>query len=72
MMDWDNITRTGARAPGVERPRPLATEVLKRAAAPRHSTGIPTPPAESTKGGGQPIDAMGMRRRGRPCLTYRP
>jgi hypothetical protein len=34
MMDRDNITRTGARAPGVERQIAARTEVLKRIVSP--------------------------------------
>ena len=51
-MDRDNTTRTGARAPGVER-KTARTEVLTSTSAPDTEQGIPME-AESTQDDGKP------------------
>ena len=71
MMDRDNITRTGARAPGVKRQIAARTEVLKRIVSPDTERGRDAK-AGSTKGGGKPGDGKFSRRRGRPYLIFRP
>jgi hypothetical protein len=53
MMDRDNITRTGARAPGVERLEPLARRYLYADRPPTQSGGYLIV-AESTKDDGKP------------------
>jgi hypothetical protein len=53
MMDRDNITRTGARAPGVERLEPLERRCLYVDRSPTQS-GEYSIVAESTKGDGKP------------------
>jgi hypothetical protein len=59
MMDRDSITRTGARAPGVERPVSLAwrcstEQVTSDFGRRTHAA------TESTKGGGKPSHVTGM------------
>src|SRR5215831_20228617 len=58
-MDRDNITRTGARAPGVERHMSLAWLCFTEQATPDTERGIHAA-AESTKDGGKPDHATGM------------
>src|SRR5260370_38526399 len=53
MMDRDSITRTGARAPGVERVGPLARRCLTRASSLTQSREY-TVKAVGTKGDGNP------------------
>ena len=53
MMDRDSITRTGARAPGVERLGPLARRCLTRASSLTQSREY-TVKAVGTKGKGKP------------------
>ena len=53
MMDRDSITRTGARAPGVERVDPLARRCLTRASSLTQSREY-TVKAVGTKGKGKP------------------
>jgi hypothetical protein len=69
-MDRDRRTRTGAKAPGVERQKPFERRCLS-APVPRHRTGNPTREAGSTKDEGKPRDAK-LRRKGRLLLKYRP
>ncbi len=57
MMDWDNITRTGARAPGVKRQIAARTEVLKRIVSPDTERGRDAK-AGSTKGGGKHVSII--------------
>ena len=56
MMDWDNTTRTGARAPGAKRQWPLERRCTS---APRPSAQIEdkTQVARGTKDGCKPHDA---------------
>src|ERR1700730_14532906 len=66
MMDRDNITRTGARAPGVKRPRSLERWCTS---APRSSTlseDTALQAAGCTKDGGKPPDAKHRSRREGP------
>src|SRR5262249_36203616 len=78
MMGQDNITWTGARAPGVERPRSLAwrcstEQVTSDTERRTHAA------AESTKGGGKPafrngnagskLNRLTEADQGRPYLT---
>ena len=70
-MDRDNITRTGARAPGVERQKPLARKCTS-ALRPPTQNGAETWQAVGTKDGRKPVDAKTSRRTGRPRLKYRP
>src|SRR5260370_42648633 len=65
MMDRDRITRSGARAPGVEQRVAARTAVLKRATFLRHSTGNPRVEAESTKDGRKPSAARSSRTDGK-------
>ena len=58
MMDWDSITRTGARAPGVERQIRWYGGAHKRI-VPDTEQGI-TLAAESTKGDGKPVIWEGL------------
>ena len=59
LMDWDNITRTGARAPGVERCMSLEWRCSTGQVASDTERGIHAA-AESTKDGGKPDHAVGM------------
>ena len=59
MMDRDNITRTGARAPGVERRESLAWRCFTEQVASDSERGTHAA-AESTKDGGKPDHATGM------------
>src|SRR6516162_6154108 len=56
-MDWDRITRSGARAPGAEL-NPTPRWCAKRSSA-RHRAGLPSQTTRCTKGRGKP----GVRRR---------
>ena len=56
-MERDSRTRFGARAPGVERPRPLERRCFS-AQRPSAQNGDPTRAAGSTKGGGKPSDVQ--------------
>ena len=58
MMDRDNITRTGARAPGVER-KTARMEVLSRPIVPDTEQEIAVAVA-STKGEGKPGSGEGL------------
>jgi hypothetical protein len=69
-MERDSITRSGARAPGVERQRPLERRCFS-AQRPPAQNGELTREAGSTKDNGKPSEAR-KRRTGRPCLIYRP
>jgi hypothetical protein len=65
-MDRDNITRTGARAPGVKRSRSLERWCTS---APRSSTSSEDTALQAagcTKDGGKPIDAENRSRREGP------
>ena len=55
-MERDRRTRTGVRAPGVERQRPLERR-CSSAQRPPAQNGDPTRKAGSTKDGGKPTDA---------------
>src|SRR5271167_4862159 len=55
-MDRDRRTRTGARAPGVERQKPLERRCFS-APRPPAQNGEPTPAAGSTKDAGKLLDA---------------
>src|SRR6202790_711949 len=54
-MDWDRRTRTGARAPGVERQKPFERRCFS-APRPPAQNGDQTSAAGSTKDEGKPID----------------
>jgi single-stranded DNA-binding protein len=69
-MERDRTTRSGAKAPGVERQRPLERRCSSAQRLPAQN-GDPTREAGSTKDNGKPSDAR-RRRTGRPCLIYRP
>jgi len=56
-MERDRTTRSGARAPGVERQRPLERRCFS-AQRPSAQNGDPTRAAGSTKGGGKPSDVQ--------------
>jgi len=56
-MERDSTTRSGARAPGVGRPRPLERRCFS-AQRPPAQNGDPTRGAGSTKGGGKPSDVQ--------------
>ena len=56
-MERDSTTRSGARAPGVEWPRPLERRCFS-AQRPSAQNGDPTRAAGSTKGGGKPSDVQ--------------
>ena len=58
-MDWDNKTRTGARAPGVERCMSLEWRCSTGQVVSDTERGIHAA-AESTKDGGKPDHAVGM------------
>jgi len=51
-MDWDRITRSGARAPGAEL-NPTPRWCAKRSSA-RHRAGLPSQTTRRTKGRGKP------------------
>src|SRR6266487_3286745 len=72
MMDRDRITRTGARAPGVERQWLLERWCADVLRSPRHCAGTRRDNNLRTKGGGKPHDAKTSRYSGRPRLRYRP
>ncbi len=65
-MERDRTTRSGARAPGVERQRPLERR-CSSAQRPPAQNGELTMAAGSTKDDGKPSEAR-KRRTGRPCL----
>jgi hypothetical protein len=65
-----DATRSGARAPGVERQR-LLERRCSSAQRPPAQNGDQTREAGSTKDNGQPSAAR-RRRTGRPCLIHRP
>ena len=69
-MEWDRTTRSGAKAPRVERQWPLERR-CSSAQRPPAQNGDPTREAGNTKDTGKPSDAR-RRRTGRPCLIYRP
>ena len=69
-IERDRTTRSGAKAPGVERQRPLERRCSSAQRSPAQN-GDPTREAGSTKDNGKPSDAR-RRRTGRPCLIYRP
>ena len=56
-MERDRTTRSGARAPGVERQQPLERRCFS-AQRPSAQNGDPTRAAGSTKGGGKPSDVQ--------------
>ena len=56
-MERDSTTRSGARALGVGRPRPLERRCFS-AQRPSAQNGDPTRAAGSTKGGGKPSDVQ--------------
>jgi len=65
-MDRDTTTRSGARAPGVERHHVARTAVLHPSTVPTLS-GLAVIGLESTKGADKPYDAKGMSGAGAPC-----
>src|SRR6266851_3658792 len=71
MMDWDNRTQTGARAPGVERNSPLERRC---SSAQRTSAQYEDHDDASGEHEGwtQTERRNNLRRSGRPRLTYRP
>src|SRR5262249_56303441 len=58
-MDWDNITRTGARAPGVERRQSLAWRCCTEQIAPTQCGGQLLP-RRTRRAEANLIDATGM------------
>src|ERR1700730_12592404 len=66
MMDRDNITRTGARAPGVKRPRSLERWCTSAPGSSTLSEDTALQAAGCTKDGGKPPDAKHRSRREGP------